>query len=103
MNIGRRFKIYRKKVNLTQQEAAKYIGVKPYQLANYESNRSEPSLKVLIAMSKTYHTSIDMLLGNVKLLEHTNVDQYEIQESEQKEFIKRLKALLKDFEDSHLH
>ena len=100
MNIGRRFKIYRKKVNLTQQEAAKYIGVKPYQLANYESNRSEPSIKVLIAMSKTYHVSIDKLLGNVKTLDHQENDQYEMQENEQKEFINKLKALLKDFEDS---
>ena len=103
MNIGRRFKIYRKKNNLTQQEAAKYIGVKPYQLANYESNRSEPSLKVLINMSKTYRVSIDQLLGNTKNINEQEIGQFEMQQSEQKEFVDKLKALLKDFEDSHSH
>ena len=103
MNIGRRFKIYRKKNNFTQQEAAKHIGVKPYQLANYESNRSEPSIKVLVNMSKTYHVSIDQLLGNTKNINEQENDQFEIQETEQKEFVNKLKALLKDFEDSHSH
>ena len=103
MNIGRRFKIYRKKNNLTQLEAAKYIGVKPYQLANYESNRSEPSLKVLINMSKTYRVSIDQLLGNTKNINEQEIGQFEMQQSEQKEFVDKLKALLKDFEDSHSH
>lgn len=101
MNIGRRFKIYRKKNNLTQLEAAKCIGVKSYQLANYECNRSEPSIKVLLAMSKTYHVSIDTLLGNNKKEESDNISQFDLQASEQEEFIKKLKNLLKEFEDSH--
>ena len=101
MNIGRRFKAFRKKVNMTQQEAAELIGVKSYQLANYESNRSEPSIKVLINMAKTYRTSIDMLVGNTKSLEHGNINQINEQESDPEEFIKKLKALLKDYEDSY--
>ena len=101
MNIGRRFKAFRKKVNMTQQEAAELIGVKSYQLANYESNRSEPSIKVLINMAKTYRTSIDMLVGNIKPLEHGNINQINEQESDPEEFIKKLKALLKDYEDSY--
>ena len=100
MNIGRRFKAFRKKANMTQLEAAKCIGVKPYQLANYECNRSEPSIKVLMAMSKTYHVSIDTLLGNGKKEEGVNISQLDLQASEQKEFINKLKALLKDFENS---
>ena len=35
-----------------------------YQLGNYETNRSEPSLEVLKKMSKVYSISIDRMLGN---------------------------------------
>ena len=44
MNIGERFKYYREKVKLTQKEAADLLGVKSYQLANYETNRTEPNI-----------------------------------------------------------
>ena len=64
MDYGKSFKFYRQKANLTQKEAAELIGVKDYQLGNYETNRSQPSLEVLIKMSKTYLVSIDKMLGN---------------------------------------
>ena len=64
MNYGKNFKHYRIKANLTQKEAAALIGVKDYQLGNYETNRSEPSLEVLKNMSQTYRVSIDKLLNN---------------------------------------
>ena len=64
MEFGKRFKYYRQKANLSQQEAAKQIGVKGYQLANYETDRSQPSLEVLLKMSKVYLVSVDRLLGN---------------------------------------
>lgn len=64
MDFGKRFKHYRQKANLTQKEAANLIGVKDYQLGNYETNRSQPSLEILIKMSKTYLVSIDKMLGN---------------------------------------
>ena len=64
MNIGERFKYYREKANLTQKEAAELLGIKSYQLANYETNRTEPNLKTLIKMSEIYRVSIDELLNN---------------------------------------
>lgn len=64
MDFGKRFKFYRQKANLTQKEAAELIGVKDYQLGNYETNRSQPSLEILIKMSKVYSVSIDKMLGN---------------------------------------
>ena len=69
MNIGRRFRIYRQKKNLTQAEAAKVLGIKSYQLANYESNRSEPNIQTLKGMSKLYNVSIDLMLGNIPYFE----------------------------------
>lgn len=71
MDIGRRFKIYRERSGLSQKDAAKALGVKPYQLANYETNRSEPNIATLKKMSKLYHVSLDTLLGNSKLSERT--------------------------------
>ncbi len=64
MNIGERFKYYREKVKLTQKEAADLLGVKSYQLANYETNRTEPNIQTLINMSSIYKVTIDELLNN---------------------------------------
>ena len=72
MDYGKSFKFYRKRAKLTQKEAANLIGINPYQLGNYETNRSEPSLDVLKKMSRAYLISIDKLLGN-------NVLQYKAQ------------------------
>jgi transcriptional regulator with XRE-family HTH domain len=95
MNIGRRFKLFRKRKNLTQQEAANLIGVKSYQLANYESNRSEPSIKVLIAMSKAYDASIDNLLGNINTF---NDQENETFDKEKKDLFDKVKKLLQEYE-----
>ena len=64
MDLGKRFKFYRNKAQLTQKEAAEKIGIKDYQLGNYETNRSEPSIDILKKMSQTYHVSLDKMLGN---------------------------------------
>ena len=98
MNYGKRFQLYRRKRQLTQKDAAKELGVKPYQLANYESNRSEPNIKVLIGMSKLYRVSIDQLLGVAqKTLLEPNEDLINQQQEERLEFEKSLKALLKKY------
>ena len=64
MDFGKSFKFYRQKAGLTQKEAAELIGVNDYQLGNYETNRSQPSLEILKKMSKAYSVSIDKMLGN---------------------------------------
>lgn len=64
MDFGKSFKFYRQQAGLTQKEAAKLIGVNDYQLGNYETNRSQPSLEILKKMSKAYSVSIDKMLGN---------------------------------------
>ena len=80
MDFGKSFKFYRQKAGLTQKEAAEKIGVKDYQLGNYETNRSQPSLEILKKMSKVYIASIDKMLGNNmlsnKLASETNQDDY---------------------------
>lgn len=99
MDIGRRFKLYRERSELSQKEAAKELGVKPYQLANYETNRSEPNIATLKKMSKLYHVSIDTLLGNTKLSERTEqnspIDEKEYDYASIK---KKVEELLKEIE-----
>ena len=47
MDLGKRFKRYREKQGLTQNQAAELIGINNYQIGNYETNRSEPSIEIL--------------------------------------------------------
>lgn len=104
MDFGKSFKFYRQRANLTQKEAANLIGIKDYQLGNYETNRSEPSLAILKKMSKVYYVSIDKLLGNSMLQnryekEHPETEkQYvDIQEvlKNLSEYVEQEKALKK--------
>ena len=77
MNIGNRFKKYRVRAGLKQIEAAEKIGVKNYQLGNYETNRSEPSIEILKKMSKVYGVSIDTLVGNIRMEQAPEVEELE--------------------------
>ena len=99
MDIGRRFKLYRERSGLSQKEAAQALGIKPYQIANYETNRSEPNIATLKKMSKLYHVSIDTLLGNTKLSERTEqntpIDEKEYDYASIK---KKVEELLKEIE-----
>ena len=98
MNYGKRFQLYRRKRQLTQKDAADELGIKPYQLANYESNRSEPNIKVLIGMSKLYRVSVDQLLGvTQKTFVESNEDLIKEQLEEREEFKKALESLLKKY------
>ncbi len=73
MDYGKSFKHYRQSAKLTQKEAAELIGVKDYQLGNYETNRSQPNIDVLKKMSKIYHVSIDKMVGN-SVLKNNSID-----------------------------
>jgi transcriptional regulator with XRE-family HTH domain len=64
MTLGERFAYYRKKKGLSQKEAAQLMELDPYRLSNYETDRSDPPIAVLLTMSRTYHVSVDELLGN---------------------------------------
>lgn len=90
MNLGKRFKKYRQKVGLTQKEAAELIGINSYQLGNYETNRSEPSIAILKGMSKAYKVSVDDLIGN---------NAKEIPDNSQNEDYSRIEKAIKEFMD----
>ena len=94
MNIGKRFKMYRERRGLSQKEAAELLGVKGYQLANYECNRSEPNLKTLRLMSKVYHVSLDHLLATAGIYGDNFLEEQEIREREIEDVKNQINALL---------
>ena len=89
MNLGYRFQKYRRRVGLSQKEAAEKIGINNYQLGNYETNRSEPSIAILKKMAALYNVSIDTLVGFNKLTKNA----YSLDEGPKID-VDELKALL---------
>ena len=63
MNFNVRLKQLRQKHQLTQSDLADVLGLKPTAISNYESQRNEPSIDKLIALSKYFDVSCDYLLG----------------------------------------
>lgn len=100
MNYGRLFKRARERSGLSQKEAAEKIGVKSYQLANYETDRSEPSLDVLVKMSRVYQVSIDYMLFNTKLQQNYGNPNFEDDAKKENE---RLYSALKNLMDRFNH
>jgi len=98
MNVGVRFKRIRESRGLTQKEAAELIGVKYYQLGNYETNRSEPNIATLKKMSEVYRTSIDNLVGNTKLIKNMIAEGY-LNDKEEVVDLKELTKNLKEIVD----
>lgn len=67
MDLGKRFKHFREKTGLNQNQAAEKLGIRNYQLGNYETNRSEPNIATLKKMSALYSVSVDKLIGNTRI------------------------------------
>lgn len=102
MDFGKSFRFYRKKANLTQKEAAELIGVNDYQLGNYETNRSQPSLETLKKMSKVYLVSIDKLLGNNMLANKygSNIEEKGNDYVDMEELLKHLNVIVDKMNES---
>jgi transcriptional regulator with XRE-family HTH domain len=63
MDFSDRLRFLRQKHKLTQGELAGVIGIKSSAIANYESQRNEPSFSKLIALSNYFKVSCDYMLG----------------------------------------
>ena len=103
MDYGKRFKYYRNRAKLTQKEAAALIGINDYQLGNYETNRSEPSLAILKKMSRLYRVSIDKMLGNKPF--PVDGDLIKIEDDEENNFdnvLNKIKEYVEELEKSRM-
>lgn len=61
--LAERLQSERTKNNLSQKEVAKFIGVSPSIISNYEKGERTPSLENLTSLAKLFHCSSDYLLG----------------------------------------
>jgi len=57
------FKELRKKHNLTQTQVAEYLNTTHQTYNNYENEKYQPSIEMLIKLANLYHTTIDYLVG----------------------------------------
>lgn len=63
--IGNNIKKLRQKYELTQEELAAKLGVSRSTMGNYEREKREPDIDMLIKMADTFKISIDELVGRV--------------------------------------
>ena len=61
--LGARIKALRRKSGLTQAKVAKQLGIASQSVTNYESGKTEPSIRNLISLAAVLGTSTDFLLG----------------------------------------
>lgn len=62
MQLGKRFKDFRKKLNLTQAKLAEALSCKQATIADYEKGRITPSAKILNIMVENYNLNVNWLL-----------------------------------------
>ena len=60
---GMRLKVQRKKIRLTQKELAELLGLHQSAVCDYERGRATPSVKTIVGLAISLHTSTDYLLG----------------------------------------
>ena len=60
---GERLKLLRKERKVPQQQLADLMGVKLRGYQYYESGKTEPTIKALIAVADFHDVSIDYLVG----------------------------------------
>ena len=61
--FGKRLKDARKRVELSQQEAADRIGIAKVSIGNYENNRREPKYEVIRLLANLYDVDINWLIS----------------------------------------
>ncbi|MBQ8197384.1 MAG: helix-turn-helix transcriptional regulator [Clostridia bacterium] len=59
-----KLKELRKEIGITQKELADKIGVMHYNVRDWESGKAEPSIEMLIKISRLFEVSVDYLIGN---------------------------------------
>lgn len=62
-NIGEGIKNIRKKHNLTQEQLAKALNVSTATIANYENNKTVPSMEFILKLSTLFGVTTDTAMG----------------------------------------
>ncbi len=71
MEIGKKLKETRRKVDLSQEQVAEKLFISRQTISNWENERSYPDIISIIKLSDLYEISLDELLkGDQKMMEH---------------------------------
>lgn len=65
MTLGQKIKYRRQDLGLCQDELAELTGITQSQICKIETNKSKPSVEVLIAISKVLKCSVDYFTKEV--------------------------------------
>ncbi|MGM0165311.1 hypothetical protein IGI39_000253 [Enterococcus sp. AZ135] len=66
VEIGEQLRYFRQRKRMSQKQIAELLHVTPQTVSKWELNKSAPDYDQLIALSKLYRKSIDVLLGQAK-------------------------------------
>lgn len=82
MNIGKRIKEFREKVNISQEELADKVYTSRQTISNWENDKTYPDINSLKLLSNIFNVSLDNLVeGDIDMMKKT------INEVERKDFI----------------
>ncbi len=74
--LGEKIKKYRENKNMTQNEIADILGVKPATISKYETNTLEPNIESIKKLSEIFEISIDELLKDKE--DELNISKFNI-------------------------
>ena len=57
-------RMYRERYNYSQKELSMMLGISERTLKRYEAGESEPTISILLKLSKIYDATIDSIIGN---------------------------------------
>lgn len=75
MRLKDNLKELRKKAGYTQEELARKMHVRQYNISDYEIGRIEPNIQALIRFADVFHVSVDYLIGRREKDTKTNYEK----------------------------
>lgn len=86
--LGKRLKEMREKKRLSQQDAAKLLGISNGTLSGYERNYRKPDTDILEKIADLYEVSVDYLMGRTNDLQTraNNLNNLDLAEDDQIHF-----------------
>ena len=66
MTLGQRISLYRKKLNVSQEELGARLGVSRQAVSKWETGTADPSTSNLLALAKLFGVSAEELLRSVE-------------------------------------
>ena len=71
MTLGQRISLYRKKLNISQEELGARLGVSRQAVSKWETGTADPSTSNLLALAKLFGISAEELLRSVESAENS--------------------------------